>query len=248
MKITAVIVDDEEMAQQTLELLLSEFVPDVSVVGFANNALNGITVIKNEKPDLVFLDVEMSGGSGFEMLDAIDNFNFDVIFVTAHREFALKAFKYEALDFLLKPVDPDELMNSVNRYRKRVTPEEKIDHRMELVKSLPLMNTKVPLPHKDGVRFLEVEKVIRLEADGSYVTIYSMDERPQVISKPLKYYATLLSEAVFIRVHRSHMVNIKYVEEFKREGGGYVVLNNGELIQVADKKREMVLKRLSGRG
>ena len=247
MKIGSVIIDDEELAQQTIGLMISEFTPDVEVLGYASNALGGIKLIKEQKPELVFLDVEMSGGSGFEMLDAMDSIDFDVIFVTAYKEFAVKAFKYEALDFLLKPVDPEELQNAVGRYRKRVTPEDKIDHRMELVKSLPLMNTKVPLPHKDGVRFLEVEKVIRLEADGSYVTIHSIDERPQVISKPLKYYAEILSDAIFIRVHRSHMVNIKYVKEFKREGGGYVVLDNEEIIQVAEKKKELVLKRLSGK-
>jgi two-component system LytT family response regulator len=247
MEIKSVIIDDEELAQQTLQLMLNEFAPEVTISGFANSAVNGILAIKEIQPDLIFLDVEMSGGTGFDMLDAIDNINFDVIFVTAHEKFALKAFKYEALDFLLKPVDPDELVNAVAKFKKRVTPEDKLEHRMDLVKTLSILNSKVPLPHKDGVKFIEMSKVIRMEADGSYVTIFSLDERPQVISKPLKFYSTLLSEAVFLRVHRSHLVNINYVSEFIREGGGFVVLENGERVQVADKKREMVLRRLSGR-
>jgi len=247
MVIKSIIIDDEELARQTLHLMLKEFAPEVTISGFANSAINGVTTIKEIQPDLIFLDVEMSGGDGFEMLDAIDNINFDVIFVTAHQQFALKAFKYEALDFLLKPVDPDELINAVKKFKKRITKEDKMRHRMALVKTLSIMNSKVPLPDKDGIKFIEIEKVVRMEADGSYVTIYFKDDRPQVISKPLKFYATLLSEAIFLRVHRSHLVNIKYVSEFKREGGGYVVLENGEKVQVADKKREMVLRRLSGR-
>ena len=245
MNIKSVIIDDERIARESLKKLLDKYATDVEVIGYADSAFNGIREIKKCQPDLIFLDIEMSGGSGFEMLDAMDQINFDVIFVTGHAEFAVRAFKYEALDFLLKPVDPDELDRAIEKHRKRVTEKDKLDHRLGLVKALSLMNSKVPLPHKDGVRFMEVGDVIRLEADGSYVTIYSEKERPQVVSKPLKFYASFLNEEVFLRVHRSHMVNVKYVREFKREGGGYILLSNGETVQVAEKKRDMVLKKLS---
>lgn len=246
MKIRSVIIDDEVLAQEGLGKLLKEIAPDVKIEAYADSALTGIAVINDVQPDLIFLDVEMSGGNGFEMLDALDTINFDVIFVTAHEEFAVKAFKYEALDFLLKPVDSKELMNAVQKFRNRKTIQQKEDHRMGLVRTLSLMNSKVPIPHKDGIRFLEMFDVIRLEADGSYVTIYSKNERPQVVSKPLKFYATMLSNSVFLRVHRSHLINMKYVKEFKRDGGGSVILHNGEVIQVAEKKRDMVLQRLFG--
>ena len=245
MGIKSVIIDDEKLAREGLKSLLDEYAEDVDVIGYADSAFNGIKEIKSCQPDLIFLDIEMSGGSGFEMLDAMDQINFDVIFVTAHAEFAVRAFKYEALDFLLKPVDPLELDQAIEKHRKRVTEKDKLDHRLGLVKALSLMNSKVPLPHKDGVRFMEVGDVIRLEADGSYVTIYSVKERPQVVSKPLKFYASFLNEEVFLRVHRSHMVNVKFVTEFKREGGGYIQLSNGETVQVAEKKRDFVLRKLS---
>lgn len=245
MSIKSVVIDDEELAQKSLAFFIEEHTPDVEILEFANSALTGINVINHNKPDLIFLDIEMSDGSGFDMLDSMDRIDFDVIFVTAHEEFALRAFKYEALDFLLKPVKPDELIRAVNRHRKRKTIEEKIEHRMGLVKSLSIMNSKIPLPDKDGIKFLEVGDVVRFEADGSYVTIHSLSDRPQLVSKPLKFYATMLSEEVFLRVHRSHLINVKFIVGFKREGGGYVQLSNGETVPVAEKKRDMVIRRLS---
>lgn len=246
MSIRSVIIDDEELARRSLKNLLVQLDLDVNVLGYGTSAISGVKAIQEHRPELIFLDIEMIDGSGFEVLDVLERIDFDVIFVTAHPNFALKAIKYEALDYILKPINPEELISAINKHIRRTSKYEKQNHRLSLVKSLSLMKSKVPIPHKGGVRFLEMEDVIRLEADGSYTTVYSNDERPHVVSKPLKFYATSLSEEVFVRVHRSHLVNVRYIIEYKRDDGGFVVLQNGDVIQVAEKKREMVLKRLSG--
>lgn len=245
MSIRVLIIDDEELARSSLEILLNSMAADVEIVGHADSVHSGVLAINRFHPNLIFLDVEMSDGSGFEMLDSMDHINFEVIFVTAHEELAIKAFKYEAVNYLLKPVDPEELMASLQRIRNRTTAVQKEENRLHLVKTLSLMNSKVPLPYQDGVRFIEAGKVIRLEADGSYTTIYAENERPHVVTKPLKFYDSILSDALFLRVHRSHIVNIRYVNEFKRDGKCYVILTNGEVIQVSDRRREDVLRRLS---
>ena len=245
MSIKSIIIDDEPLAHKSLTSLIQKHTNDVVVLRSCLSLEDGVQAIREFSPELVFLDIEMSGRTSFEMLDSLDEINFQVVFVSAHERYAVKSYSFEALDFILKPTGPEELIRAVNRFRKRKALEEKLEQKMGLVKSMSIMNTKIPLPDKDGVGFLEIGEVIRFEAEGSYVTIYSVNERPHVISKPLKYYATMLSEDVFIRVHRSHLVNIKFIRGFKREGGGYVVLANGEMIEVAEKKREMVIRKLS---
>ena len=243
--IRAVIIDDEEFARKTLKAILKKEIPEINVLGMASSALTGMQAIKEHNPELVFLDIEMLDGDGFAMLDSLQIINFDVIFVTAHSEFALRAFKYSALDFILKPIDPSELHRAISKYRKRTSEEQKLSHRIEVFKSMSLMNTKVPIPYKNGLKFIEVENVIRLEADGSYVSIYTTVSKPCLVCKTLKYYEPILNEAVFLRVHRSHIVNIKYVSEYRRDSGGHIVLTNGEIIQVSESRRESVLKKLS---
>lgn len=243
--IRAVIIDDEEFARKTLKAILKKQIPEIEVLGMASSALTGLQAIKTHKPELVFLDIEMIDGNGFVMLDSLQTINFDVIFVTAHAEYALKAFKYSALDFILKPIDPSELHRAISKYRKRTTEEQKIDHRMDVFRTMSLMSSKVPIPYKNGLKFVEVENVIRLEADGSYVSIYTTVTSPCLVCKTLKSYEPMLNDAIFLRVHRSHIVNIKYVSEYKRDSGGHIVLTNGETIQVSESRREAVLKKLS---
>lgn len=243
--IRAIIIDDEESARKTLKAILEKQIPEIEVLGMASSALTGLQAIKKHNPELVFLDIEMLDGNGFVMLDSLQTINFDVIFVTAHSEFALQAFKYSALDFILKPIDPSELHRAISKYRKRTSEEQKLNHRMDVFRTMSLMNSKVPVPYKNGLKFIEVENVIRLEADGSYVTIYTTVSTPCLVCRTLKSYEPILNEAIFLRVHRSHIVNIKYVTEYKRDSGGYIVLTTGETIQVSESRRELVLKKLS---
>lgn len=244
-EIRSLIIDDEEVARENIAKVLRKVAPDVKISGYAFSALSGIQAVKDHKPELIFLDIEMSDGDGFAMLDAIDNINFDVIFVTAHKEFAIRAIKYEALDFLVKPLKAKELSSAVERYRKRVTRRQKEEHRLKLIKTMSVLQSKVPVPGKDGIRFIKLENIFRFQADGSYTTIYTDKERPIVVSRPMKFYVDLLGEDIFVRVHRSHFVNMKFVIEFKRERSGAVILENGERIVVAEKKKEMVLNCLT---
>jgi len=165
--------------------------------------------------------------------------NFEVVFVTAHEEYALKAFKYGVVDYLLKPVGSDELIKSIDKIKLAIE-KKRMEQSDAKVNGFISMNYhKIALPSNGGVSFIDVKDIIRLEADGSYVTIYSTNDKPHVVSKPLGYYAKILNESVFVRVHRSHLVNVKMVTEFKKGSNCYVILENGDKVQVASSKRDI---------
>ena len=239
MKISTILVDDEFHARALMRKLLEIHVPQVVVVGDADSAESGIRLIKKKRPELVFLDIEMMGHNGFEMLDLINEVNFEVVFVTAHEQYALKAFKYDVVDYLLKPVDIKELKKTMDKIKLSIDKKrmEKSDQKVNEYVSMNYQ--KIALPSQEGIRFVDVKNIIRMEADGSYVTIYSTLDKPHVVSKPLGYYAKILNENVFVRVHRSHLVNVKRVVEFKKGNHAHVILDNGDIIQVAASKREL---------
>lgn len=241
MNIRAILIDDEALARVGLHHLIKTHTPYVEVVGESEFAEEGVELIKKFKPDLVFLDIEMAKYDGFDMLDKIDGIDFEVVFVTAHSQFALRAFKYEAIDYVLKPVDPEDLISAVEKVGIRMKKQIGDLPSNDTVDYLSSQYSKISVPNSEGFKFINITDIIRMEADGSYVTIYTENDRPCVVSRPLGYYANILNKRMFVRIHRSHLINLHKVKEFRKEAGGYVILDNDEKIQVAStKKRDLM--------
>lgn len=242
----AVIIDDEARGRQTLLNLLQMHCPQVEVVAQADSGANGIEVIKLHQPDLVFLDVEMPEMTGFEMLDKMPAHDFSVVFTTAHSEHAIKAIKFSAMDYLLKPIDADELMEAVERV------EESLSQRQEEQYTLLLKNKngdkphfeKIALPTSEGYVFVPIKEILRCEASGSYTIFHLVNKDSILVCKNLKEYEELLNEGNFYRVHHSHLVNIDHIQRYLRGDGGQLVLTDGSVVEVSRRKKEAFLEHL----
>lgn len=244
--IEAVIIDDEPKNVKILRNMLTEFCPQVLLLGDADNAKTGFALITEKKPNLVFLDIEMPYGNGFDLLNALGPVDFEVIFVSAFDKYLLQAFKYAALDFLLKPVNIDELKAAVANAEKRIE-RSSVNQQIGLLlenfrKPSPLLQ-KIAIPTTDGFDFISIESIMRCEAQGAYTEIYVKGNRKILVSKPLKDYELLLPEEVFFRIHNSHLINLNFIKKYSKGRGGFVELEDGTVIEVAVRRKEEFLKR-----
>ncbi len=251
--LTALIVDDEPRGRTTLRTLLEMHCPDVKILAEADSASAGVEAVREHKPDIVFLDIQMPGGSGFQLLEQVGDIRFKVIFTTAHGEYALKAIKYAALDYLLKPIDGDELVLAVDRARKELAEssgdaaETQVALRglLENVRAASPANAKIALPFSDGLQFVEVKDIVRFEASGSYTEVVLLNSDKIVVSKPIKVYDDMLGDSDFFRVHNSHLVNLDHVVKYIRSDGGRVEMRDKATIAVSRRKKDELIKRLS---
>ena len=242
--IKSIIVDDEKRACNVLVKIISDYLAgDVEIKGVAHNANDAVELIKKEHPDLVFLDVEMSQGDGFTLLQRLPEINFKVIFITAHSEYAIKAIKFSALDYLLKPISIDELIASVVKCKKVLLEESK-----NVTASAPKSKTvteklyRIALPGLHEVQFVEIEDIVHLEADSNYTTFYLEDNQKVVVSHTLKEYEETLASLPFLRVHNSYIIHLKKVKKYIKGKGGYAVMSNGATIEISPKKKDLFLK------
>jgi len=242
--IKAVIIDDSEQARQALKADLQAYCPDIELVGEAEGVLSGGKLLRKVKPELVFLDIEMGDGTGFDLLEIMGDAPFNVIFTTAHDSFAVKAFKFSAIDYLLKPVDPDELKQAVSRARQNQQTEP------EILKALlnnvqEKTHTRLALHTLEKIHVVHIQEILRCESSTNYTIYYFSDTRQLLVTKTLKEYDNLLSGHNFIRVHQSHLVNADYIKEFVKGDGGYLVMKDGAEVPVSSRKRSMVMQMLS---
>jgi len=245
--INAVLVDDEPNNLIILGNLIQEFCPNVRVVGKAGNAAKAEGLIREMSPDLVFFDIEMPYGNGFDVLDKLRPVDFEVVFVTAFSEYTLKAFRYSALDYLLKPININELQEAVGKAEQNIRLKS-FDRRLgsfldsfkRSVHDIP----RIALPGKNGVVFVPVMDIIRLEGSRGYSYVYVKNKARIVSSKNIKEYEALLPEDKFCRVHNSHLVNISCVSGYQRGRGGFLVMEDGSVIEVAVRRKEELLLRL----
>ena len=234
MLLRVIIIDDQQYFIDMLTELCRSANLQVKILSTALNANDGFIAIKNENPDLVFLDIEMPGKSGLEMIKEMGDRNFDVIFTTSHDKYAVEAFKTEAVDYLLKPVDVFELTKAVERVVARR--KEKILHT-----TVPAPgNKKITVSTSDGVLFLEVDKLARLEADNVYTTIYCNDGTKIVASKPLKDFEDRLENSGFLRVHKSHLVNVNFIKKLYKGDNAYLVMKDDSTVPVSKTGREIL--------
>lgn len=246
--INAVIVEDEKKSREVLEALIKVNCPDVNTLGTATSVAEGVELIKKTSPALVFLDIEMADGSGFDMLEQLQANSFDVIFTTASDEHALKAIKYSAIDYLLKPIDGEELKAAVDKIRVKQNNTanlENIKFLLQNFKKPSEQYSKITLPTGNAYEIVNVKDIIRCEADGSYTTFFLDGKRKLMVSASLKHYEDLLPEEDFIRVHHHHLINMNHVVRFLKADGGYAVMSDGTQIEVSRRKKEAFLQRLN---
>jgi two-component system LytT family response regulator len=238
-----VIIDDEYHIRDTLVNMLGMNCPDVKVVGQASGVASGIAAIKELQPDLVFLDIQMKDGTGFDLLYGLSSIDFKVIFVTAYDHYALQAFRFSAVDYLLKPVNPEQLMEAVTRAGNLIHDDFKKQMKVleENLKSVSNKNKKIILRTAESIHLLDVGNIICCDSDNSYTTVHTVEGEKIIVSRTLKDYEEMLTECGFYRVHKSYLINLVHIKRFDRLDGGYIVMTNGLKIPVASRKRDEML-------
>lgn len=244
--IRSIIIDDEPQNASMLKNELEVNCPSILIVSVCNSAKEGLLAIKKEKPDLVFLDIEMPWMNGFEMLEMLDTINFHIIFTTAHDQFAAKAFRLSAVDYLLKPIATHDLIEAVNKANLKINENLGNVHIENLLRNMkqPSTDQRIALPNKDGYEFVEVSHIIYCHAEGAYTKVYLDNKKHVLVSKTLGDIEELLSKDLFLRIHHSTVINLKFVTHFIRTDGGYVKLQTGEQLSVSKSKKEIVMEKL----
>jgi two-component system, LytTR family, response regulator len=240
----AVIVDDEKRARETLRNMLELYHSSVKVVGEASDIRSAFEMIQKLKPDLVFLDVEMPNGSGFELLKQFLVIDFKIIFTTAYEEYAVNAFKFSALDYLLKPINPEELMNAVNKAQSQIEKEIfniKLSAFINSLDDIKREIKKIVLKTSNTIHVVNVKEIIRCEADRNYTNFFLEGGKKIMVSVTLKEYDELLSPYGFFRAHQSHLVNISYIERYDKKDGGSLVMKDKSKVPVASRKKDDLL-------
>jgi two-component system LytT family response regulator len=246
--IHAVIIDDEMSGVISLELLLGKFVKDVKVVATTTDAAKGITIINDYRPDIVFLDINMPGLNGFELLERLEYRNFSLIFSTAHEEYALKALKLDASDYLLKPIDLEELKKAVKKVKQRIDERLNLPDVLTRLKEIgEIRSLRIPLPTKNNIEYISPAQVLYIEADSNYSTVTLSNGVKESVNQSLKEYEKLLCRNGFgfMRIHNSFIVNLFYVTRYLREDGGYVVVQGHKTIPVSKNKKAEFLKKIN---
>lgn len=245
-QLTAVIIDDEEKSRQTLRQMLTLFTENIQIIGEAHNVKSGAELLSLISPDIVFLDIHMPDGNGFDLLKKLKTRKFQIIFTTAYDRYAIKAFKFNALDYLLKPIDATELKMAVNKAAKISKSNVKsVDNLLNNL-SQKTEEQKIVLSTSEGMHIIRVKNIIRCQADDYYTNFYLNDGRRIMISKTLKDNEELLKDYDFIRPHRSHLINLAYVKKYVKSDGGYIVLSEGTKIPVSRRKKDVVINYLDG--
>lgn len=246
--IKAIIVDDEQRSRDALNGLIERYCPEVFIIAQANGCQDGIEKAQKFNPDLVFLDIQMTDGSGFNFLEAFEKFNFEVIFTTAHDQYAIKAIRYSALDYLLKPIDPDELKAAVRKFMQKQDKGQinnNIKVLLENLKNPSNESKKIILSTSEGMHIVSTDDIIRCESDDYYTKFFFLNATSILISKTLKQNEAILSDFNFIRPHKSHLINIKYIKSYLKVDGGYILMTDGSKIPVSRRKRESIVEILN---
>ncbi len=241
----ALIVDDEPYCCEALVLLLEDS-PDVEIAAVCHNAVDALTVIKKYNPDLVFLDVEMPKMNGFEMLEQLPAVNFEIIFTTSYDQYALKAIRFSAIDYLLKPVDSEELEKAIQKviHRSQKPIAEQLEILMQKIHQPSTPINKIAMPTMEGLQMIPVDSIISCESDSNYTILFLKNNKKIIASRTLKEIEELLEEHSFARVHRCYLANLNEVEKYVKGEGGYLVMSDGTSIDVARNKKEVLLKKL----
>ena len=243
--IRAIIVDDEPYCCEALATLLEDSA-EVEVKVICHNAVDALNAIQKYSPDLVFLDVEMPKMNGFEMLEQLPSVDFEIIFTTSYDQYALKAIRFSAIDYLLKPVDSEELQKAVQKviHRSQKPIAEQLEILMQKIHQPSTPINKIAMPTMEGLQMIPVDSIISCESDSNYTILLLKNNKKLIVSRTLKEIEELLEEHSFVRVHRCYLANLNEVEKYVKGEGGYLVMSDGTTIDVARNKKEVLLRKL----
>jgi two-component system, LytTR family, response regulator len=241
----AILIDDEANSLSALQQKLIEHCPQVEIIGTYTKPAECIQAVNTLKPDIVFLDIEMPGINGFKLLQEVSYKNFEPVFVTAYDHYAIKAIRFSALDYLIKPVDIDELKWSVERAAQKKnnsSSNERLDLLLDHLSNPKKDFKRIVIPSQDSLRFIRVDEIVYLEANINYTHIFMSDNHKYVVSRTIKEFEDLLPDSTFIRIHNSYIINKDYLEKYERGEGGQVIMSNGVRLDVSKRKKADFLK------
>ena len=246
--IRTILVDDEPRGLNTLKKLLQEYCPEIKVIAECTDAESAKDKIELLEPQLAFLDISLPGKTSFDLLSELDKINFEIIFVTAHNKYALDAFHYSAIDYLMKPIDEDILIDAVRRAVKRVSMNSVNNNVSTLLHNLQKAQVpqemKLCIPSLKGFQVVELKDILYCEASGSYTNFFFVDKHSICTAKTIHDYEDLLEDAGFVRIHKSFLVNLLHVKEYLRGEGGSVILSNGHEVEVARRKKDLLIAKM----
>lgn len=243
--LNAIIVEDETRSRETLRGLLKLYCKNVNVVAEADGVQSGLSVIREHNPDVLFLDIQMPDGSGFKLLELLDKIDFSIIFTTAYDQFAIKAIKFSAIDYLLKPIFPDDLVIAVKKaeeYMDVKSTKRNVEVLLENIKRPVSETPKIVLSTSEKINVVKVKDILRCESDNYYTFFYFTNGKRLLVSKTLKENEELLSEYNFIRPHKSHLINALYIKSYNKHDGGSIVLTDGSQVPVSRRKKEKIIE------
>lgn len=243
-KLTALLIDDEEVSRDILRSYLTDYCKDIEIVGEASNIKEGEKLIKSKSPSVVFLDIEMPYGNGFDLIEKLDSIDFEVVFITAFSDYAIKALNLSASSYILKPIDIDELVAAVDKIKTKKESDNSLSNTKILadnIKSLNNKDQKMVIPQLDGFEVVKIKNIIRAEASDNYTILFLEGNKKYVLSKTLKYYEELLNEFGFLRSHKSHLLNLAQVVKYKKGKVGHAIMSDGSSVLVSSgAKKELM--------
>lgn len=240
----AILIDDESKSRTALRSFLEKYCPIIEIVAEAEGVKSGLQAIATHNPDVIFLDIEMNDGTGFDLIEQLPNIQCEVIFVTAFNQYAIKAFRYSAIDYLLKPVNPEELVQAV----AKLSDESRIDEIEKKLEALSINRNnlqKIAIPSMDGIRLEDITDINYCEADNYYTIIHLKNGEEVIVSKTLKEYDKMLDGQGFFRIHQKFLVNISEIKSYSKADGGFVTLNSGASLTVSRRKKDELLALLT---
>ncbi|MDN5204689.1 LytTR family DNA-binding domain-containing protein [Fulvivirgaceae bacterium BMA10] len=242
----AIIIEDEASSRETLRNYLSQYCADVSLLAEAGNIQDGKTAIEIHNPDIVFLDVEMPFGNGFDLLESLDEINFEIIFVTAFSHYAIRAIQFSASNYILKPIDIDELVAAVDKVKNGSQDNHSATKiLLENLRNTQLQATKIVLPVLEGLEIIQAQDIIHCEANDNFTRFHLHNGKPLMICRTLKYYEKMLEPLGFMRTHKSHLINLEKIRKYVKGKGGYVIMSNDAELAVSPNKKAMLLEKLA---
>ena len=245
--LNAIIIDDEKHARQSLTSLLELYCPEVKIAATAENITQSISLIHQHQPDLVFLDVELEEESGFQLLDLLPEIDFQLIFTTAHSKFAIKAFRYHAIDYLLKPIQPSELVSAVNRAKYSLQNQQIQQQLTELRQYFRSGNEeKLVVSTMEGLNFIKTDSIVHIVGSGNYSTFHLSNGEKIMASKNLKHYVDLLPAHIFFRTHQSHLISLRYITKIKTQEGLFVALEGGHCVPLTRARKDGLVAMMEG--
>jgi two-component system, LytTR family, response regulator len=244
--INAIIIDDERHSCDALKMLLGRCCPQVQLTALCYSAEEGIKKINELKPQLVFLDIEMPHMNGFQMLEQLHKIDFEVIFTTSYYQYAITAFKFSALDYLLKPVDREELEKAVQKVSKKISPpvSQQLEILLQKINQPAITVQRIALPTMQGLEFVPVNSIISCSSNNNYTEFFLADKKKLLVSRTLKEVEDMLADHSFLRVHNSHVVNLNAITRYVKGEGGYLVMIDGSTVDVSRSRKELLLQRL----